>query len=146
MSIFAVGGNIGFATGPILVAVFLGTFGMAGTAVFLVPATLYALFLLTLNKKFKRFGLVDKKAVADVGGKDRWGIFAVVIASLSIRSIIFYGILAFVPLFTVNVLGQPEAVGSLMITVYSLVGVGATLLSGRVSERIGRSQDSACAF
>ena len=136
MSIFAVGGNIGFATGPILVAVFLGTFGMAGTVVFLVPATLYALFLLTLNKKFKSFGLVDKKAVADVGGKDRWGIFAVVIASLSIRSIIFYGILAFVPLFTVNVLGQPEAVGSLMITVYSLVGVGATLLSGRVSERI----------
>lgn len=140
MSIFAVGGNVGFATGPILVAVFLGAFGMAGTVVFLVPAVLYALFLLSLNKRFKQFGLVDAKAVASAGGKDHWGIFAVVITSLSIRSIIFYGCLSFIPLFVVSVLGQPEAIGSLMITVYSLVGVGATLLSGRVSERIGAAQ------
>lgn len=140
MSIFAVGGNVGFATGPILVAVFLGAFGMAGTIVFLVPAVVYALFLLSLNKRFLSFGLVDKKVVADTGGKDRWGIFAVVIASLSIRSIIFYGCLSFIPLFVVNVLGQPEAIGSLMITVYSLVGVAATLLSGRVSERVGAAQ------
>ena len=144
MSIFAVGGNIGFATGPILVAVFLGTFGMAGTAVFLIPAILYSIFLLTLNKRFLSFGLVDAKAVANRGGKDRWGIFSVVIASLSIRSIIFYGCLAFIPLFVVNVLGQPEAIGSLMITLYSLVGVVATLLSGRVSEHIGAAQLLAC--
>ena len=140
MSIFAVGGNIGFATGPILVAVFLGTFGMAGTAVFLIPTILYSIFLLTLNRRFLSFGLVDAKAVASRGGKDRWGIFSVVIASLSIRSIIFYGCLAFIPLFVVNVLGQPEAIGSLMITLYSLVGVVATLLSGRVSEHIGAAQ------
>ena len=139
MSIFAVGGNIGFATGPVLVAVFLGAFGMAGTAVFLVPATLYALFLLSMNRRFKSFGLVDKRIVTG-GGKDRWGIFSLTLASLSIRSIIFYGSLAFIPLFVVNALGQPEAVGSLMITVYSLVGVAATLLSGRVSERFGAAE------
>lgn len=139
MSIFAVGGNVGFALGPVLVAVFLGTFGMAGTLVFLVPSTLYALFLLTLNKRFQSFGLVDKKAVENAGGKDRWGIFSVVIASLSIRSIIFYGNLAFIPLFVVNVLAQPETVGSLMITLYSLVSIGATLVSGRLAERVGAS-------
>ena len=71
-------------------------------------------------------------------------MFSVVIASLSIRSIIFYGCLSFIPLFVVGVLGQPEAVGSLMITVYSLVGVAATLLSGRVSERTGPAQLLAC--
>ena len=140
MSIFAVGGNVGFATGPILTAVFLGVFGMRGTIVFLVPAVLYALFLLSLNKRFKAFGLVDKKVVDGPGGNDRWGMFAVVVTSLSIRSIIFYGCLSFIPLFVVGVLGQPEATGSLMITVYSLVGVAATLLSGRVSERIGAAQ------
>ena len=140
MSIFAVGGNVGFATGPILVAVFLGAFGMAGTIVFLVPSALYALFLLRMNDTFKSFGLVDAAVVSGRGGKDRWGVFSVVIASLSIRSIIFYGSLSFIPLFVVGVLGQPEAVGSLMITVYSLVGVFATLLSGRVSERFGAAE------
>ena len=58
----------------------------------------------------------------------------------SIRSIIFYGSLSFIPLFVVGVLGQPESVGSLMITTYSLVGVFATLLSGRVSERFGAAE------
>lgn len=140
MSIFAVGGNVGFALGPILVAVFLGAFGMAGTVVFLVPATLYALFLLRMNNTFKSFGLVDKTAAANGNGKDRWGVFSVVIASLSFRSIIFSGTLSFMPLFIVGVLGQPEAVGSLMITMYSIVGVFATLLSGRVSERFGAAE------
>jgi len=140
MSIFAVGGNVGFATGPILVAVFVGAFGMAGTVVFLVPSVLYALFLLRMNSTFKSFGLVDSAAAAKAGGKDRWGVFWVVIASLSIRSIIFYGCLAFIPLFAVGVLGQSESVGSLMITVYSLVGVFATLFSGRVSERFGAAE------
>ena len=140
MSIFAVGGNVGFAIGPVLTAVFLGTFGMTGTIVFLVPAIGYALFLLSLNKRFKAFGLVDKKVVANAGCKDRWGMFSVLIASLSIRSIIFYGCLSFIPLFVVGVLGQSETIGSLMITVYSLVGVAATLLSGRVSEHTGPAQ------
>ena len=74
MSIFAVGGNIGFATGPILVAVFLGTFGMAGTAVFLIPAILYSIFLLTLNKRFLSFGLVDARAVANGAYRNRYAL------------------------------------------------------------------------
>lgn len=140
MSIFAVGGNVGFATGPVLVAIFIGTFGMAGTIAFLIPSTLYALFLLRMNSTFKSFGLVDAAVVSGKDGRDRWGAFSVVIAALSIRSIIFYGSLSFIPLFVVGVLGQPESVGSLMITAYSLVGVFATLLSGRVSERFGAAE------
>ena len=140
MSIFAVGGNVGFATGPVLVAIFIGTFGMAGTIAFLIPSTLYALFLLRMNTTFKSFGLVDAAVVSGKDGRDRWGVFSVVIAALSIRSIIFYGSLSFIPLFVVGVLGQPESVGSLMITTYSLVGVFATLLSGRVSERFGAAE------
>ena len=140
MSIFAVGGNVGFATGPVLVAIFIGTFGMAGTIAFLIPSTLYALFLLRMNATFKSFGLVVAAVVSGKDGRDRWGVFSVVIAALSIRSIIFYGSLSFIPLFVVGVLGQPESVGSLMITTYSLVGVFATLLSGRVSERFGAAE------
>lgn len=140
MSIFAVGGNVGFALGPVMVAIFIGAFGMAGSVAFLVPSTLYAIFLLTKVRTFKAFGLVDKAAVQSAGGRDRWGAFWVVIAALSIRSIIFTGCLSFIPLFVVGVLGQPEAVGSLMITLYSLVGVCATLLSGRVSERFGAAE------
>jgi FSR family fosmidomycin resistance protein-like MFS transporter len=140
MSIFAVGGNVGFAIGPVLVAIFVGAFGMAGTAVFLVPSTLYALFLLRMNATFKSFGLVDAAVVASGKGKDRWGVFSIVIASLSFRSIIFSGTLSFIPLFIVAVLGQPEAFGSLMITMYSLVGVFATLFSGRVSEHFGAAE------
>ena len=136
MSIFAVGGNIGFATGPILVSIFLGAFGMDGTFIFLVPAIGYSLFLLSYNKRFKEFGLVDKKVVSQPGSRDRWGAFFTIIGAMSVRAIIFSGSMAFLPLFAVNVLGLSEATGSLMITLYSGVGVFATMLSGRVSEKI----------
>ncbi|WP_196380733.1 MFS transporter [Campylobacter concisus] len=38
ISIFSFGGNVGFAVGPILVAVFVGNFGLKGTLVFIIKS------------------------------------------------------------------------------------------------------------
>ena len=56
MSIFAVGGNIGFFVGPFLAAIFLSNFGMHGTLIFLVPCTLCSVALLAFNKRFRSLG------------------------------------------------------------------------------------------
>ncbi|MDD6650973.1 MAG: MFS transporter [Eggerthellales bacterium] len=137
MSIFSVGGNLGFTTGPIIAAASLSAFGLAGTAVFLIPSTLCALVLLTQNKKLAAFGLRDQASVDAAGGKDHWGAFSLILGVLSFRSVLFNTLLTFVPLFLVGVLGQSEAFGSLAITAYSLVGAIATLLSGRISAKTG---------
>lgn len=138
MSIFAVGGNIGFFVGPLLCAMFLTAFGLRGTAVFLVPATACAIVLLAFNGRFKRLGT---GRAADAGAasseKEHWGLFGLVMGALSLRSVLSYGLQAFIPLFLVDLLGQSEAFGSAAISVFALAAAAATALSGRMAERTG---------
>ncbi len=136
MSIFAVGGNLGFMVGPMMIAVFVSFFGMAGTAIFVVHSVLCALLLLVHTKIFKSFGLVDAASLK-VQSKERWGAFSIALGALSFRSVLFNTLLTFVPLFLVANLGQTEAFGSMAITLYALFGAVATFFSGRISAKTG---------
>ncbi|MDO5335513.1 MAG: MFS transporter [Coriobacteriia bacterium] len=136
MSIFAVGGNLGFMIGPAMTAAALSAWGMAGTAVFLIHSTLCALLLLRFGAKFRSFGLRDAASVK-LAGRDRWDLFGAVMAVLSFRSVLFNTLLTFVPLLLVSAFGQTEAFGSLVITLYSIFGAVATFFSGRISARTG---------
>ena len=120
MSIFAVGGNIGFFVGPILCATFLTAFGLHGTAVLLVPATACAVLLLVFNGRFKALGTAAASAKDDSRAREHWGLFSVVI-----------------PLFLVGVLGQGEALSSTVISLFSIAGAIATAVSGRIAEKMG---------
>ncbi len=136
MSIFAVGGNIGFFIGPILTAASLSMFGMAGTLVFVIPATICAIVLLCFNSRFKALG-VASKAAASSNEPEHWGKFGAVLGILSMRSIVEYGLTSFIPLFLVGVLGAAEGMGSMAISLFAIFGAVATLMSGRTAEKFG---------
>ena len=137
MSIFAVGGNVGFFVGPLLTAAFLTAFGMKGTLVFVFPATICALVLLAFNSRFKALGVMSAADAAAVHDKEHWGRFAGVMGILGGRSIIEYGMLAFIPLFIMGVMGQSQAVSSATLSFFAVCCAAATFMSGRVSERVG---------
>lgn len=140
MSIFAVGGNIGFFVGPILAASSVSTFGMRGTLVFLLPVSVCAAVLLLNNASFVTLGSGTEGAAdqADApAGPERWGSFWLAMAVLSLRSILSYGIMSFVPLFLAGQLGQSDAISSLAISLFSIVGAVAAVLSGKCGERVG---------
>ena len=137
MSIFAVGGNIGFFVGPLMAAIFLTSFGMHGTLAFLFPTTICAIVLLAFNKRFLSLGIARNSTASDSDKPERWGNFTLAMGVLSCRSIVEYGLMAFIPLFFVNVLGQGETFGSLMLSVFAIAGAVATAISGRVTERAG---------
>ena len=137
MSIFAVGGNIGFFVGPLLTATFLTAFGMHGTLVFVIPTTLCAVVLLIFNSRFKALDSVNTAQQEENSGQEHWGRFWGVMGVLSTRSILEYGLMAFIPLFLMSVMGQSEALSSSVLSVFAVCGAVATVLSGRVSERTG---------
>lgn len=137
MSIFSVGGQVGFCVGPIVTVAALSAFGLHGTLVYLVICIPYAALLLAFNRRLASFGLRDESEVKASGGRDRWGVFSLVLGTLSIRSIVFYGVTSFVPLFMVGVLGQTEQFGSMLITLFALFGACATLLSSKVARKVG---------
>lgn len=138
MSIFAVGGNVGFFIGPFLTAIFLNAFGMQGSFIFLVPAICGSLILFSQNKRFVALGTGKERVDAlNSNEPEHWKNFWMVIAAISFRSILQTSLMAFIPLFFSGVLGKSEAVSSLALCVYSVAGACATVVSGKFTERFG---------
>ena len=136
MSIFSVGGQIGFCLGPIISVAAVTAFGLSGTLVYLVLCLPYALVLLALSKRFLAFGVRGGGSLAGRGKRDRCGAFGVVLGALSVRSIVFYGVTSFFPLYLVATFNAAEDSASLLITVFSIFGAVATASAGFMSHRV----------
>jgi MFS transporter, FSR family, fosmidomycin resistance protein len=139
MSVFAVGGNAGFALGPILVALFLGVLGLGLSAtplLALVPAV-GALLLLLQLPRLERARPVASGTTVRAEGDDRWGPFALVSALAMARTGVALGLLAFVPLYLVRELGTSETVGSIAVSVMLLGGALGTLVGGHLADTVG---------
>jgi MFS transporter, FSR family, fosmidomycin resistance protein len=70
-------------------------------------------------------------------GNDAWLPFAFLSAALLCRSIIFYGLNTFLPLFWINVFHQPKAAAGTALTVLMAASIGGNLLGGRMADRFG---------
>src|SRR5437763_636360 len=80
-----------------------------------------------LSSSFRRFwpyrsGNKQKGAMTDVRQPDAWGLFTRLTVIVMCRSIIFYGLNTFLPLYWVIVLPQSNAAGGVALTV--LLGAG----------------------
>jgi FSR family fosmidomycin resistance protein-like MFS transporter len=141
MSLFALGGNAGFAVGPLLTTGCVLVLGLPGTLVLgLVPATAGATLLL---KRARLRGLRVRGARAAESGpatasRDRWAPFARLTGVISLRSCVHFGLLSFVPVWFVTTLGTSEAAGNAALTAMLAAGAAGTVIGGRIADRVGR--------
>jgi MFS transporter, FSR family, fosmidomycin resistance protein len=137
MSLFSVGGNAGFALGPLLVTPLLLLAGPPGTAGLLLPLAVAALLFTRELSRLHGFRPVSAAGTHGEQGPDRWGPFARLGLAVSLRSIVYFGLLTFVPLYYVNALHTSKATGNLALTAMLVAGAVGTLIGGRVADRIG---------
>lgn len=137
MSIFAVGGKLGFTFGPLVATAAITLWGLPGTLIFIIPSTLCAAVLLSQNKALLGFSNPDKGSSADNLYKDNWVGFGFVMGAISCRSIMYYAFLSFIPLFLVYNLGQEEAFASSVISLFALVCAMGTIASGWAGQALG---------
>lgn len=137
MSIFAVGGKLGFTFGPLVATAAITIWGLPGTLIFIIPSTLCAAVLLSQNKALLDFSNPDKGSSADNLCKDNWVGFGFVMGAISCRSIMYYAFLSFIPLFLVYNLGQEEAFASSVISLFALVCAVGTIASGWAGQALG---------
>jgi len=139
MSVFSVGGNAGFALGPLLLTPLVLLFGLPGTLPFaalpLVTAGAMA-FELPRLRGFRSGPTAGGPAPAEA--PDLWGAFAVLAGVISLRSVVQFGLIAFVPLYYSAVFSSPEATANAALSVTLLAGAAGTLLGGRLADRHGR--------
>jgi FSR family fosmidomycin resistance protein-like MFS transporter len=143
MSMFGVGGTLGFALGPLIGSAALLEWGLSGTLVLLVPVALMALVMMSQYKTFENLHK-QRKQVRDHAQtpelKDNWGAFARLTITVIMRSILFYGLNTFIPIYWINTLQQSKASGALALTVFAGAGIAGNLLGGALADRIGKKK------
>ncbi|HEY3728063.1 MAG TPA: MFS transporter [Solirubrobacteraceae bacterium] len=139
MSFFSVGGNIGFALGPVLVTPLVLVFGLAGTLLVVIPTSLMGLVLIHELPRLKGFreDLVGGR-VQRSDATDHWGPFTILGIVIALRSFVYFGFVTFIPLYYIHVLGTSKATGSAALSVMLVGGAIGTLVGGRLADRFGR--------
>jgi FSR family fosmidomycin resistance protein-like MFS transporter len=141
MSLFTVGGMVGFALGPLLITPTLMALGTRGAVVLAFPVLIMSL-IVTYN--LPRLAAVEPsikpgaKGSVVVDGVERWGDFVRLTVVVVLRSIGFFGLNTFLPLYWTRILRGSRAGGGLALTALaSSVAVG-TLIGGRTADQYGR--------
>lgn len=140
MSIFSVGGNLGFAVGPLLTTSLLLAFGLRGAALILLPLLAMSAVLTFFFPRFNSYHRrsVQRETRGVSAAENVWGAFSLLTVALICRSIIFYGINTFLPLYWIVVLHQSKTMGALALTILLVMGALGTLIGGRLADRYGR--------
>lgn len=146
LSIFSVGGNGGFAVGPVLAVAAISFFGLKGTSVLCFLALITALILMLFVPKMKAaiaLAEADKKAQSQdlaknqVPAQNDWRAFSHLLVLLIFSSIAICGLRSFIPLYWVNVMGLSDAAAGSSLTLLFMFGVVMTLVGGLLADRFG---------
>ena len=143
MSFFSLGGNAGFALGPILVTPLVLLLGLHGT---LLLAVVPALVAAVLARELPRLRAVAAEKSAHVArsvaeedrDEDDWNAFVRLGGVVALRSCVYFGLQAFVPLWFIHHLGTGEGAGNAALTAMLIAGAVGTYSGGRVVDRVGR--------
>ena len=140
MSFFSVGGNAGFALGPLVATPLVLLFGLPGTLFLALPAALMAGVMFAETSRMLR--LAPEEAANGSAGPEAqpesWGPFVVMIAVVAVRSFVYFGLVAFVASYYERVHGESAALGNVALTVMLASGAVGTLFMGPLADRFGR--------
>jgi FSR family fosmidomycin resistance protein-like MFS transporter len=143
MSFFSLGGNAGFALGPILVTPLVLLLGLHGTLLLAVAPALVAAVLARELGRLRAVAAEKSEHVArTVAEEDRdeddWDAFARLGGVVALRSCVYFGLQAFIPLWFIHHLGTGKGVGNAALTAMLIAGAVGTYSGGRIVDRVGR--------
>ncbi|HMA05538.1 MAG TPA: MFS transporter [Methanomicrobiales archaeon] len=139
LSYFVVGGNLGFALGPLAAGVAMEMLGQEGILFMILPALAMAVALPLLLPSSSHHpqgnGPREGKASVPV----LWTPIAVLVTAASLRSMVIFGSIAYLPTFLAEQ-GFDLLTANSLLTLVLLVGVGGQVLGGAASDRFGRKE------
>ena len=135
MSYFNVGGNAGYALGAFATGELVVWLGLVGGLVAMVPVLVASFFIARELPRLSRLTPVRGSAAHGSGADDRraMALLGVVIA---LRSVPWFALLAFVPLWVVAH-GHSKSDGNRLLFLMLLAGAIGTLVLGPVADRVG---------
>ena len=135
MSLFNVGGNIGYALGPIVVTPLVLWLGLEGGLLAMAPVLVAAV---AIGRALPTLGNLapERESARQSEGEDDVRAMTVLGVVIALRSVAWFGLLTFVPLWVVAN-GGTEGEGNRELSLMLLAGAVGTLVLGPVADRIG---------
>jgi FSR family fosmidomycin resistance protein-like MFS transporter len=141
MSLFTVGGMAGFAIGPLMITPVLIAFGTRGSVILALPVLVMAI---AVTHQLPRLAAahanlsISKNVHRLIESPEEWGDFIRLTVVVILRSMVFFGLNTFIPLYWSHVLGGTKSGGGLALTTLLAAVTVGTLLGGQTADRYGR--------
>jgi FSR family fosmidomycin resistance protein-like MFS transporter len=138
-SIFVVGGNLGYAIGPLLAGAAIAYAGLPGTVLLIIPALVMAVILRWFVPPVKVDGKEQAAPRASVSGHAARKTLLVLFSASTLRAWAAFTAIAFLPLYLIG-LGYSLFSANLLISLMLLAGVASQIIGGIISDRWGRKE------
>ena len=136
MAWFSIGGNLGFAAGPVVATFLVHEYGLRGGLLLAIPGLAIAAVSLALTPYLRGF-VPDAAAAHARAGADQPRAMGLLLGVIALRSVAWFGLITFVPLWEVH-LGHSKSHGNHLLALMLFAGGIGTLLMGPLADRIGR--------
>lgn len=140
MAVFSVGGNLGFAIGPVLAIFVINYCGFANLPVIIVPAIFFVILLLVYWKRIHHdpaASAAPKPAPDNIRTNGVHLTLFIIILIVIMRSWTQLGLMTYIPFYYINHLkGDPLYAGQL-VSFFLLGGAAGTLLGAPLADRWG---------
>ncbi|MFH8989679.1 MFS transporter [Streptomyces sp. NPDC017940] len=139
MGWFSLGGNVGFATAPLLVAAVIAAGGLGASPLLVVPAVAGGALCAVALRALRAPGTATATARGgDANGHDDWPSFLRLSGAVVCRSIVFVGLSAFIALYVRERTSGGGFAGTVALFVLYLGGAVGTVVGGRLATRYSR--------
>jgi len=135
MSYFNIGGNTGYALGPIVVTPLVLWLGLGGGTLAMVPVLAMAVVMLRALPALEQVVPATKERRLD-SGEDDVRAMTLLSVVIGLRSVAWFGLLTFVPLWVVSN-GGTKGEGGRTLALLLVCGAVGTLVLGPVADRVG---------
>ena len=135
MSVFIIGGNIGFAISPVLIGALSSSMGQGGMIFIALPGLLMGMLIWKLSTRLSS-GLKSEfypLSMSDI----RPTVVLILVAIL--RSWVYFSVLSYLPSYFVQ-LGSSVLRSNAMLSLMLLAGVAGQFTGGTLSDRFGRKE------
>lgn len=133
---FTIGGNLGFAIGPLMVALFVPLLDERTTLIFLVPGAL-ACTLLLANRGRVALPIIASHRTLETPGRTDMRGMVLLVSAVSLRTWIQLGLMTIVPLYLTDERGLSARAVGFVIFAFVMTGSIGTYVGAAVADRIG---------
>ena len=146
MSFFTIGGNIGVALGPLVLTALVTWRGLPGTAWYALAGVAAAIAVAAIGPSIARAESAQATGPKPTRADADHRAMTLLVIVVAMRSIIYSGILVFVPLYAVNVLHHSPAQNGPLLFAILAAGAIATIVGAAIGDRVGHKQTMTISF